>query len=367
MTIPTDRVRALLAAAWAVVPSTDRLGIDERGTSTTLNYALTLGITTLLITGLIFTVGTEVESQRESAIRAEMEVIGNQLGASLESADRLGDASGTNGYVVLERTFPADVAGTPYNVEIVDQGGGNYDLRLTSSDPQETVVVTTKLNAPLETGTVGSGPMIITYDTVNDHLSVESGHERVFHEQGGKVVMEAESLTGLRSGRDAEADHRWYAFDDGTASGGVAVATAPNVSTGDGSRGHTGDNTNGTRLDYTVDFETTGTYYVYVRMRAPSDDPGNSDSIHVGLNGTQPVTYGGQGLGEDVGSGTWHWAHGVTSDGTADDYRKIEVTSPGRHTINLYMREDGTQVDKIVLTKGGEADEPSGTGPEETT
>lgn len=348
-------------------PQSDRIRLDERAVSTTLGYALTLAITTLLITGLVFAVGTEVENRRESAITTEMNVIGNQITASLSSADRLAQASGTNGVVVVSRSYPTDVAGTPYNVEIVDEGAGEYDLQLTSTDPEETVVVSTTLDTPLETGTVPSGRLVISYNTVTDTLSVESAGDRAFDEEGGQVVMEAEGLTGLRSGLDAESEHRWDAFDDGTASGGVAVVTTPNVSTGDGSTGHTGDHRNGTRLDYAVDFETTGTYYVYVRMRAPSTDSSESDSVHVGINGTEPVTYGGDGLGEDVGSGSWHWAHGVTSDGTDDDYRTIEVTSSGRHTINLYMREDGTQVDKIVLTTGGPGAEPTGTGPEEST
>lgn len=347
----------------------DRFRLDEDAVSTTLGYALTLAITTLLVTGLIFAVGTEVETRREQAIRTEMDVVGNQLAASLASADRLADASGTNGVVVVERALPADVAGTPYTIEIIEQSPGEYDLQLTSTNPEETLAISLSLDTELETGTVASGPLTISYNTVTDTLSVQRAGDRVFHESGGQVVMESESLTGLRSGIGAEADHRWYAFDEGTASGDVAVTTAPNVSSGDGSVGHTGDHRYGTRLDYTVDFETTGTYYVYVRMKAPDDgDSGNSDSVHLGIDGEQPVTYGGDGLGEGVGSGGWSWAHGVTADGTTDDHRTVTVSSAGQHTINLYMREDGTQVDKIVLTKQDPATyEPTGTGPEEST
>lgn len=343
--------------------------LDERAVSATLGYALTLGVTTLLITGLIFAVGTEVENRRESAIDTEMEVVGNQLAASLTSADRLADAAGENGLVVLHRSFPTDVAGTPYTIEIIEQAPGDYDLRLTSTNPQQTVEVSVVMNNTLETGEIASGPLTIAYNTVTDTVEVHREDGREFDESGGQVVMEAESLTGLRSGLGPESDHRWYAFDDTSASGDVAVTTAPNVSSGDGTVGHTGDHQNGTRLDYTVDFETTGTYYVYVRMRASPTETGDSDSIHVGIDGKQPVTYGGDGLGEGVGSGSWTWAHGVTNDGTPDDYRAITVSSPGEHTINLYMREDGTQVDKIVLTKTTDpaADEPTGEGPEEST
>lgn len=341
---------------------------DERAVSVTLGYALTLAVATLLVTGLVFAVGSEVQTQRESAVTTEMEVVGYQLSSTLVSADKMAEATGTTGLVKLHRDLPGDVAGTPYTIEIIDAGGGSYDVRLTSTDPEEVVTVSVSLEHSLATGRLASGPVMVTFDSVTDELSVVQPGSDVFHETDGQVVMEAESLSGLRPGVGDESDHDWNAYDDGTASGGVAVTTSPNVSSGDGTTGHTGDSTTGPRLDYTVDFRTTGTYYVYVRMKAPSTASGESDSVHVGLDSQQPVTYGGDGLGEGVGSGGWHWAHGVTNDGTSDDHRTISVGSVGEHTVNLYMREDGTQVDKIVLTTTPPSEyEPSGTGPEESS
>jgi hypothetical protein len=43
----------------------------------------------------------------------------------------------------------------------------------------------------------------------------------------------------------------------------------------------------------------------------------------------------------------------------------VQVTDPGRKTLHIWMREDGTQLDKVVLTRD-DSYSPSGTGPGET-
>jgi hypothetical protein len=43
----------------------------------------------------------------------------------------------------------------------------------------------------------------------------------------------------------------------------------------------------------------------------------------------------------------------------------LDVTSPGIHTINVWMREDGLQIDRILLTTAS-GYTPSGAGPDES-
>ena len=114
-----------------------------------------------------------------------------------------------------------------------------------------------------------------------------------------------------------------------------------------------GDSTDGPELRYVFEFPSSGTYYVWVRTRGAS---GKDDSCHVGLNGT-PATYGGNGLGDS--SGSWVWANTVGGSRVT-----VDVPSAGTHTVNLWMREDGTEVDKIVLSPDSSYT-PSGTGPDE--
>ena len=93
------------------------------------------------------------------------------------------------------------------------------------------------------------------------------------------------------------------------------------------------------RLDYQVNFVKTGTHYVWIRGWGAG---GGDDSCHVGLDGEEIDTCDRmQGWNLDY---TWS---NTTMDGVISTF---EVTSAGIHTFNVWMREDGLIIDKIVLT-----------------
>jgi len=108
------------------------------------------------------------------------------------------------------------------------------------------------------------------------------------------------------------------------------------------------------RLDYQINFVRTGTHYVWVRGYGAS---GNDDSCHVGLDGREINTC-------DNMSG---WTNNYTwSNNTLDGQRgTFEVTPAGIHTLNIWMREDGFIIDKIVLTTNVDFT-PTGDGPPES-
>jgi hypothetical protein len=137
--------------------------------------------------------------------------------------------------------------------------------------------------------------------------------------------------------------------DAGTYSG-TALQALPNT----GTNLDTGYVTNSPRLDFQVNFVRTGTHYVWVRgVGAASTD----DSLHVGLDGAAVAT-----ADRITGfSPTLDWSQ-ETMDGVV---ATIEVATPGEHTLNVWMREDGTVVDKVVLSVNP-AYQPSGTGPAES-
>lgn len=105
------------------------------------------------------------------------------------------------------------------------------------------------------------------------------------------------------------------------------------------------------RLDYLVNFPTAGTYYVWVRASGPS---GADDSIHIGLNGS--LGQFGTNL-TSIPAGSYGWA-----TNTVGGPARVVVPSSGNHTFNIWMREDGVIVDRILLTTDA-AYVPSGNGP----
>ncbi|MEA3226403.1 MAG: hypothetical protein U9Q07_10680, partial [Planctomycetota bacterium] len=92
-------------------------------------------------------------------------------------------------------------------------------------------------------------------------------------------------------------------------------------------------------LEFKVNFVKTGTHYVWILAWGPD---GGGDSCHAGLNGEEIDT-------SDRMSGwnnQYDWS-GSTMDSPASSF---EVPSVGVHTVNVWMREDGLLIDKIVLT-----------------
>ena len=171
-----------------------------------------------------------------------------------------------------------------------------------------------------------------------------------FQESGGLVSIEAENFSQSFDGFGIATGWTWSEVSDADAAGGTALEAGPNLGL------NTLDETYGPRLSYQIEFTNTGTYRVFLRTLGNSS---LDNSVHVGLNGT-PVTTGiGQGMGDD--SGQWVWVDDIV-DGPSDV--EINVPSPGRYSLNIWMREDGTQLDKIVLDQSGAT--PTGFGPDES-
>ena len=112
----------------------------------------------------------------------------------------------------------------------------------------------------------------------------------------------------------------------------------------------------GPRLDYQVQFARTGTHYVWIRALGYS---GASDSLYVGLDGGTSSAVYMAGLAID--GLTWTWSRQAGTGPIAT----VNVPSVGVHTVNVWMRESGVVLDKLVLNSSSSY-VPTGTGPAET-
>jgi hypothetical protein len=120
-----------------------------------------------------------------------------------------------------------------------------------------------------------------------------------------------------------------------------------------GTNNNTGFVTSSPGLRYRVRLRVGGTYYVWVRKYSTG---GLDDSCHIGLNGVATST--SDRIDAFANPNLWAWTNG-TLDGPR---ATIQVTAAGEVDINLWMREDGFRVDKIVLTTDPNF-VPSGMGP----
>lgn len=109
------------------------------------------------------------------------------------------------------------------------------------------------------------------------------------------------------------------------------------------------------RLDYKINFRKPGTYTVWVRVFNGS----GNDSVHVGLDGAAVPAAAHMTFHQSAG---WIWSNATLQGGTAT----LEIRTAGEHTLNLWMREDGTIVDRLLLTLNP-LYRPTGGGPPENS
>jgi Concanavalin A-like lectin/glucanases superfamily/Gylcosyl hydrolase family 115 C-terminal domain len=110
--------------------------------------------------------------------------------------------------------------------------------------------------------------------------------------------------------------------------------------------------TTGPELGYQVYFPSAGTYYIWIRgVGDGSPGPAHYNAMNFGLDGTFVglVNNFPQGQG-------YNWAAGSAA---------ITVATPGLHTINAWMRKDGFDFDKLLITSNS-GYVPTGAGPAES-
>jgi hypothetical protein len=165
------------------------------------------------------------------------------------------------------------------------------------------------------------------------------GAAAFFVESGGLAVMEAEHYQDSTTA----SGHSWIRANGVPGfAGDAAMQATPNS----GTSLTTNIPTSSPRLTYQIRFATAGSYKVWVRGWAASR---TDDSLYVGVDGQvrQPVNY------DQINVWTWKSA-------------QILITNVGLHEINLWMREDGAYVDRLLLATDS-AFTPTGEGPTEST
>lgn len=147
-------------------------------------------------------------------------------------------------------------------------------------------------------------------------------------ENDGIAYFEAESFTQSV----ARGSQQWQSSTSVAGYSGAAYMEAlPNAA----SNINAAVSTTSPELQYGMQFNTPGTYRVWVRGHGLD---GTEDSVHVGLDGG--FVSAGSNLGWTV-YGAWTWTNGAS--------KNVTVGAAGLHTFNLWMREDGARVDRLVL------------------
>ncbi len=167
------------------------------------------------------------------------------------------------------------------------------------------------------------------------------------------IVFEAEDYDVNRSRGIQTPNSSWIIAS--TLSGYVGsgyVDAAPNAGAGGGDAPATF--TNATELNYCINFPVAGTYYLWARGSTAND--GGNNSFHFGIDGVSPDEFTRR-VGNRINNwGTnpanvnaFGWVNDVNGTGVTSVAR-IAIATPGIHTFNVWMREDGIRLDRFLLT-----------------
>jgi len=141
---------------------------EDRAVSTAITHAMAVGITTLLITGLLVGSSQMIEDRRQLVTERGLEDIGSSLTSEIVRMDQFNT---TNTNVSITSTNPEHIAGSGYDVEILDRSSGSpppysYVMYLNSSAGSLTVEVPVRFQTDTEVcaGHADGGTVVIEYD-----------------------------------------------------------------------------------------------------------------------------------------------------------------------------------------------------------
>lgn len=147
--------------------------MTDRAVSITLNYVLALGISTVLITGLIVAGGGFVQDQRERVVEAELSVIGQHIAGNVEQVDRLVRAGGSTETAYINQSLPERVAGAAYTVKLAESPEKQVILNATNPDVVVRVNVTAETDLDPD-GAAAGGDLSVAYDPGEDEVVIRN-------------------------------------------------------------------------------------------------------------------------------------------------------------------------------------------------
>jgi hypothetical protein len=197
----------------------------------------------------------------------------------------------------------------------------------------------------------------------------------VFEEIDGTLAFEAEhfykqTLAGVRAWHITPSKNAPKVSPDGDephvagAAGGAYVEALPDTRRTHDDKLVNGQNFAGEPgkvavLHYKVHFNTPGRYYVWARAYSTGTE---DNGIHFGLDGAWPAS--GQRW-QTVAKNNWHWDSKQRTQQvhTGVPFQLfLDIDKAGPREITVAMREDGFELDRVVLTTQRENGRPEGLG-----
>ncbi|WP_246987831.1 DUF7266 family protein [Halorientalis marina] len=144
---------------------------DSRGASIPLTHALSLGITALLIAGLLLGSGQLLDRQTERVTEKGLADVSEGVTNEITRIDRLATTDGNTDADLSSRvTFPARIAGEGYDITLRERSGTAVLYANASGLSRQ---VQLSLDSDVCPRSINGGPIRIVYDNSDDCISLQ--------------------------------------------------------------------------------------------------------------------------------------------------------------------------------------------------
>jgi polygalacturonase len=214
----------------------------------------------------------------------------------------------------------------------------NSSVQFASDDGRPAVIANNGSNLTFDHFTVERGsnsPYDLGFQSVTGYCVSNSGSPRINSSSSTAScgTTPPDTVTVTAEAESGTITAPMQVNSDSNASGGHYIAVAA------GTNSNSAAPSNGSSV---IPFNVTGagTYKLWGRVMAPTN---KDDSFWVRVDGGTWVNW------NDITSGgSWHWAN-VTNDASSDAPILVNLAA-GAHTISFAYREDGTRLDRVLVT-----------------
>lgn len=142
---------------------------DERGVSVTVSHALSIGITTILLSGLLVGAGAFVESNEQRVADNQLSEIGHSVASQVTTLDQL-NATGEDVETTVDLQYPRAIAGSSsYTIELTE------DSVIVESDELERRFVVSLEDTDTELGASEARPPDVRVSLCDDENEITFG------------------------------------------------------------------------------------------------------------------------------------------------------------------------------------------------
>ncbi len=163
---------------------TERLFSDDRAVSVAITHVLVIGITTILISGLLIGTGTLLESQQDRATFDEKTTIGDRLATELTEVSKAAEREPEDD-IIVRTEQPRQLSGGQYQITLYNEDSGEC----TTWDPDQCLV--------LESGQTDDDIEVPVHDPdgidIDEEARVQGGEIWIYYDsEDGELTIRQE-------------------------------------------------------------------------------------------------------------------------------------------------------------------------------